>query len=80
MRMDIKLADGTKVFLHYEQFKVASAKDKFKLTIGGFHGTTTDPITYSNRINFTTKDNDNDLHPNNCAISSGPSVPQLVKT
>ena len=38
MRMDLMLDDGTKVFLHYEQFKVASAKDKYKLTVGGFHG------------------------------------------
>ena len=40
MRMDIKLANGTNIFLQYEQFKVASAKDKYKLTVGGFQGTT----------------------------------------
>ena len=44
MRMDIKLANGTNIFLQYEQFKVASAKDKYKLTVGGFQGTTTDPM------------------------------------
>ena len=37
MRMDIKYEYGRSVFLHYEQFKVASAKDKYKLTVGGFH-------------------------------------------
>ena len=31
MKMDIKLANGTNIFLQYEQFKVASAKDKYKL-------------------------------------------------
>jgi len=35
MRMDIKYKDGNAIFLHYEQFKVASAKDKYKLTVGG---------------------------------------------
>ena len=40
MRMDIKLANGTNIFLQYEQFKVASAKGKYKLTVGGFQGTT----------------------------------------
>jgi len=76
MRIDIKLADGTKVFLHYEQFKVASAKDKYKLTVGGFHGTTTDPMTHHNGLYFTTKDSDNDKSTTrNCAITSGPSVP-----
>ena len=60
MRMDIKLANGTNIFLQYEQFEVASAKDKYKLTVGGFQGTTTDPMAYHNGMNFTTKDSDND--------------------
>ena len=34
MRMDLTLADNTKVFLHYEQFKVASASEKYKLSVG----------------------------------------------
>ena len=69
MRMDIKLANGTNIFLQYEQFKVASAKDKYKLTVGGFQGTTTDPMAYHNGMNFTTKDNDNDLSSRNCALA-----------
>ena len=69
MRMDIKLADGTNIFLQYEQFKVASAKDKYKLTVGGFQGTTTDPMAYHNEMNFTTKDSDNDQKSDsNCAM------------
>ena len=68
MRMDIKLANGTHIILQYEQFKVASAKDKYKLTVGGFQGTTTDPMAYHNGMNFSTKDNDNDQHGSiNCA-------------
>ena len=68
MRMDIKLANGTNIFLQYKQFKVASAKDKYKLTVGGFQGTTTDPMAYHNGMNFTTKDSDNDPWSKNCAI------------
>ena len=75
MRMDIKLANGTNIFLQYEQFKVASAKDKYKLTIGGFLGTTTDPMEYSNGMNFTTKDQDNDKWLNNCAIENWSKTP-----
>ena len=45
MRMDIKLAGGTKVVLHYGKFKVASAKAKYRLTVEGFQGTTTDLYT-----------------------------------
>ena len=56
MRMDIKLANGTNIFLQYEQFKVASTKDKYKLTVVGFQGTTTDPMAIHNGMYFTTKD------------------------
>ena len=70
MRMDIKLANGTNIFLQYEQFKVASAKDKYKLTVGGFQGTTTDPMAYHNGMYFTTKDSDNDKWYRNCAIDN----------
>ena len=68
MRMDITLANGTNIFLQYEQFKVASAKDKYKLTVGGFQGTTTDPMAFHNRMYFTTRDSDNDARNDNCAI------------
>ena len=75
MRMDIKLANDTNIILQYEQFKVASAKDKYKLTVGGFQGTTTDPMAYHNGMNFTTKDNDNDNNGNNCALYHGLEKP-----
>ena len=72
MRMDIKLANGTNIFLQYEQFKVASAKDKYKLTVGGFQGTTTDPMAYHNGMKFTTIDSDNDQHGSDNCASYGP--------
>ena len=75
MRMDIKLANGTNIFLQYEQFKVASAKDKYKLTVGGFQGTTTDPMAYHNGMNFTTKDSDNDPWYKNCAVDNWSKTP-----
>ena len=70
MRMDIKLANGTNIFLQYKQFKVASATDKYKLTVGGFQGTTTDPMANHNGKYFTTKDRDNDPWSKNCAKDS----------
>ena len=72
MRMDIKLANGTNIFLQYEQFKVASAKDKYKLTVGGFQGANYDPMAYHNGMYFTTKDSDNDKWGRNCAINNDP--------
>ena len=71
MRMDIKLTNGTNIFLQYEQFKVASAKDKYKLTVGGFRGTAIDPVMNHNGMYFTTIDNDNDQwHLGNCAVNN----------
>jgi len=76
MRMDIKLTNGTKVFLHYKDFTVAPAIDKYKLSIGGFQGITTNPMAVRhNEMFFTTKDSDNDQHPSNCALIHGPSKP-----
>ena len=75
MRMDLKLSNGTKVFLHYERFIVASARDKYKLTVGGFQGTTTDPMAHHNGLEFTTKDYKNNQNSGNCAIYSGPTKP-----
>ena len=67
--MNIK--PGTDIFLQYEQFKIASAKDKYKLTVGGFQGITTDPMAYHNGMNFTTRNSDNDQWSKNCALWSG---------
>ena len=68
MRMDLTLDDNTKVFLHYEQFKVASASEKYKLSVGGLQRTTIDPMAIHNKMYFTTKDSDNDIWYSNCAI------------
>ena len=69
MRMDIKLANGTKVYLQYTQFKVESASNKYRMTVGGFQGITTDPMAYHNGTYFTTIDNDNDRRQGaNCAL------------
>ena len=51
-------------------------KDKYKLTFGGFQGTTTDPMAHHNGMNFTTKDNDNDKYSGgNCALLYDPKEP-----
>ena len=77
MRIDIKYKDGRAIFLHYKQFKVASAKDNYKLTVGSFLGEGRDPMAYHNNMSFTTVDRDNDiLRRGNCAIDShGPRQP-----
>ena len=74
MRVDFRKQDGSLSYVHYNQFKVGSASEKYKLMIGGYVGgdgnyfTSGDQPT-NNRM-FTTLDNDNDLWSSNCAIHS----------
>ena len=76
MIIDLVLTNGTAVSLHYRTFKVGPAEDMYKLTIGGFQGTSNDPMAYHNGRRFTTKDVDNDkLLYSNCALYRDPLKP-----
>ena len=57
----------------YENFKVDSEDNKYKLTIDGYETSDgSDSMSDSNGMFFTTKDRDNDVHTDNCAsISNG---------
>ena len=59
--MDIKLANGTNIFLQYERCEVASAIDKYRLTAREFRGITTNPMAIYNQMNFAIIDSDNDV-------------------
>jgi hypothetical protein len=70
---DIESDAGINTVVMYENFKVHSEDNKYKLTIDGYeisHGN--DAMQDSNGMFFTTKDRDNDEHGENCAnISNG---------
>jgi len=70
LRIDYTFTNGTKGYLSYSYFRVWSATEKYKLTISGFSGVTSDPFsTHSlNGMKFTTKDKDNDQYFQNCAV------------
>ena len=80
LRIDLKLTNGTIIYLPYNKFAVGSATEQYPLTISGFSGYTTDPFKSHltntddtwvlNTMKFTTRDQDNDLlSDRNCAIS-----------
>ncbi|XP_065915599.1 fibrinogen C domain-containing protein 1-B-like [Dysidea avara] len=73
LRIDYKYTNGTEGYLSYSNFKVGPATEQYPLTISGFTGITTDPITGShslNRMKFTTRDRDGDMsRQHNCAVS-----------
>ena len=54
--------------------------NKYKLTVRGFQGATTDPMAIHNQMNFTTKDNNNNAltDDNNCAGPEKPSRRMVV--
>ena len=68
LRIDYILANGTKGYLPYSNFRVGPATKQYPLTISGFDRVTTDPFyTFTNHLSwslnggkFTTKDRDND--------------------
>ena len=65
------LSNGTKGYLSYHHFRVGPASDDYQISISGFNGNTTDPITGSHSLNnmkFTTRDRDNDKWSLNCAV------------
>ena len=70
LRIDLKLTNGTIIYLPYNKFAVGPATEQYPLTISGFTGYTTDPFVYytSTTTKFTTRDQDNDRWFRNCAI------------
>ena len=79
LRIDLKLTNGTIIYLPYNNFAVGPATEQYPLTISGFSGYTTDPFLSHltptdhgdalNTMKFTTRDQDNDRSPtHNCAI------------
>ncbi|XP_060572402.1 ficolin-1-like, partial [Ruditapes philippinarum] len=58
-------------FAEYSTFKINDENDKYKLTIGGYHGSCSNSMSYHNNWQFTTKDSDNDNSTGNCADQSG---------
>ena len=73
MRLDYQHKNKTWTYLHYNQFSVASASEKYQLTVGGFTGVGADHFNFPsnsfvhNGMIFSTPDNDNDKFSRNCA-------------
>ncbi|TRY98095.1 hypothetical protein DNTS_028460 [Danionella cerebrum] len=68
VRFDLGLGSERK-YAVYDNFKVAPAKQKFKLTIGSYKGDAGDAMTYHQGAPFTTVDSDNDIALGNCALT-----------
>ena len=72
LRIDFTFSNGTKSYMHYNDFRVEPATDNYRLNISGFTGITpTDPFTTFpiNGMQFTTYDRDNNPWHGNCALN-----------
>ncbi|XP_060596946.1 microfibril-associated glycoprotein 4-like [Ruditapes philippinarum] len=58
-------------FAEYSIFKINDESDKYRLTVGGYHGSCGDSMSPHNNCQFSTKDNDNDDRTGNCAQDYG---------
>ncbi|XP_053551866.1 ficolin-1 [Bombina bombina] len=68
LRVDLQDFNNTKHFAKYASFQVLGEDEKYKLLLGDFRGGTAgDSMTTHNNMKFTTKDQDNDNFPTNCA-------------
>ena len=81
LRIDYMFPNKTKGYLSYHHFRVGPASDDYRLSISGFSGNTTDPVTESHSVTgtlsingtrFSTRDRDNDEIGNgfNCAADA----------
>ncbi|XP_035013306.1 mucin-5AC-like [Hippoglossus stenolepis] len=79
LRVELEDFDGVREYAEYAQFRVASERLRYRLTVGGYSGTAGDALCFSksydhNQRPFTTPDRDNDRYPSgNCGAyySSG---------
>ncbi|XP_035684441.1 tenascin-X-like [Branchiostoma floridae] len=69
-QLRIDLADGTDaVYGEWDNFKLGSESDLYKLNIGEYSGTSGDSLTYHNNRPFSTRDKDNDVALSHCAFA-----------
>ena len=72
LRIDLADFEGQTRYAKYTTFQVLDSSRKYQLNIRGYLGDAGDSMTSStaqstNGVKFTTKDQDNDNHGNNCA-------------
>jgi ficolin len=70
LRIDLEDFDRDKRFAQYYSVRVANEMDKYRLTVGSYiKGDAGDSFSGHNNMNFSTKDQDNDIWPGSCSRS-----------
>ena len=71
LRVDLADFEGIYKSAQYSFFSVGNSRTNYRLNIAGYTGTAGDSLTYSNGMQFSTKDRDNDGNSGNCAAAYG---------
>ena len=67
LRVDMRDKDGNSAYASYSTFYIGSSLTEYYLYVSGFNGTAGDSLGGHSLYRFSTKDNDNDVHVDNCA-------------
>lgn len=67
LRVDLEDFDKKKRWAKYEYFYIGDLSEKYLLDIGSYSGNAGDSLTFQNGNKFSTKDQDNDQAPHECA-------------
>ena len=68
LRVDLGDFDNNTAYAQYSTFSVGNSTTEYNLTVGGYSGTAGDSLAYHNRMQFSTRDIDNNNRSwTNCA-------------
>ncbi|KAM7452272.1 hypothetical protein ABFA07_000443 [Porites harrisoni] len=70
LRVELEDWNVVRVYAKYGKFKIGDEQAKYRLEVGSYSGTAGESIIREhNNMAFSTKDRDNDIWGNNCAVS-----------
>ena len=69
LRVDLMDFSGRRVHADYRRFQVSDESSNYSLTFTSYSGNASDSLSYHNGMAFTTKDYDDDMYGENCAIN-----------
>ena len=69
IRFDLEDFDGNKVFAEYKVFYVDGESDNYRVHVSSYSGSAGDSFSFTNGMQFSTKDRDHDIYNGQCAVS-----------
>ena len=68
LRVELEDWGGAKAYAKYGKFNIGDEQAEYRLEVGSYSGTAGDSLAHHNNMAFTTKDRDNDISGDNCAV------------